>query len=278
MPISINDFQNTLDSSKIQGFVKLSGDGAVKSYGGGFFARHFGLYSKPTAEENNAVRRAFYESVMDTYNCRGELLAFLRQELGIDENEASTSGQQLSVRQAKDILQHVKAVVEEHTANVEERQSLLEDLAKRGFLVGAVRQHIVNSLAIENQDVAETKLHNDEAAEIRHYAMDATTNRMVRHNLFEQLQKDGLCQGEIGTQVRAMLRLDDEEAVLEQLTLQDRKRIHNLKYYTWVEQQGRTSEELNAQWYDREYWLGFQAQKDEIDKLIKAFNDEVAIA
>ena len=67
------------------------------------------------------------------------------------------------------------------------------------------------------------------------------------------------------------------DAMLE-LSYQDRKRIHNLKYYTWVEQQGRTSEELNAQWYDREYWLGYQSQKDEIDKLIKAFNDEVGIA
>ena len=65
---------------------------------------------------------------------------------------------------------------------------------------------------------------------------------------------------------------------MKELTYEDRKRIHNLKYYTWVEQQGRTSEELNAQWYDREYWLGYQAQKDEIDKLIKAFNDEVGIA
>ena len=32
-----------------------------------------------------------------------------------------------------------------------------------------------------------------------------------------------------------------------ELTYTNHKRIHNLKYYTWVEQQGRTSEELNAQ-------------------------------
>ncbi len=70
----------------------------------------------------------------------------------------------------------------------------------------------------------------------------------------------------------------ENTANMAELTLADRKRIHNLKYYTWVEQQGRTSDELNAQWYDREYWLGYQAQKDEIDKLIKAFNDEVGIA
>ena len=70
----------------------------------------------------------------------------------------------------------------------------------------------------------------------------------------------------------------ENTANMAELTLTDRKRIHNLKYYTWVEQQGRTSDELNAQWYDREYWLGFQSQKDEIDKLINAFNAEVGIA
>ena len=70
----------------------------------------------------------------------------------------------------------------------------------------------------------------------------------------------------------------ENTANMAELTLADRKRIHNLKYYTWVEQQGRTSDELNAQWYDREYWLGFQSQKDEIDKLINAFNAEVGIA
>ena len=67
-------------------------------------------------------------------------------------------------------------------------------------------------------------------------------------------------------------------ANMKELTYEDRKRIHNLKYYTWIEQQGRTSEELNAQWYDREYWTEIQGQRDEIDKLINAFNKEVGIA
>ncbi|MDO4568496.1 MAG: pyridoxal-5-phosphate-dependent protein subunit beta, partial [Clostridia bacterium] len=38
-----------------------------------------------------------------------------------------------------------------------------------------------------------------------------------------------------------------------ELTYEARKRIHNLKYYTWVEQQGKSVEELNAQWYDEDY-------------------------
>ncbi len=56
-------------------------------------------------------------------------------------------------------------------------------------------------------------------------------------------------------------------------TYWDRKRIHNLKYYTWVEQQGKTYEEIQAQWYDRDYWTSFQKQIPEIDELIKQFNE-----
>ena len=35
-----------------------------------------------------------------------------------------------------------------------------------------------------------------------------------------------------------------------ELSYFDKKRIHNLKYFTWVEQQGKDIEELDAQWYD----------------------------
>jgi cysteine synthase A len=62
---------------------------------------------------------------------------------------------------------------------------------------------------------------------------------------------------------------------LLELTYAERRRVHNLKYFTWVEQQGRTYEEIQAQWHDREYWRGFQSQADEIDSLIEAFNADV---
>ena len=37
---------------------------------------------------------------------------------------------------------------------------------------------------------------------------------------------------------------------LLELGYYDRKRIHNLKYFTWIEQQGREVSELNDQWQD----------------------------
>jgi cysteine synthase len=64
---------------------------------------------------------------------------------------------------------------------------------------------------------------------------------------------------------------------LVELTYQDRKRVHNLKYYTWVEQQGKTYNEIMDQWYDKDYWTGFQSQLEEIDEYISEFNDRVGL-
>ena len=60
---------------------------------------------------------------------------------------------------------------------------------------------------------------------------------------------------------------------VHELGYYDRKRIHNLKYYTWVEQQGKTYEEIQAQWYDDDYWTGIQALADPVDRLIEEFNN-----
>ena len=63
----------------------------------------------------------------------------------------------------------------------------------------------------------------------------------------------------------------------KELTYPERKAIHNLKYYTWVEQQRKSSEELNAQW-DPEYWrIRFEEEVKEFDRLITAFNTEVGL-
>ncbi len=65
---------------------------------------------------------------------------------------------------------------------------------------------------------------------------------------------------------------------MQELTYVDRRRVHNLKYFTWVEQQGKTYEEIQQQWYDRSYWTSFQQQVEEIDGLITEFNERVAKA
>jgi cysteine synthase len=65
---------------------------------------------------------------------------------------------------------------------------------------------------------------------------------------------------------------------MQELTYVDRKRIHNLKYYTWVEQQGKKTEELNALWYDtRNTWDAVHAQADSLDELINEFNEATGV-
>ncbi len=53
-----------------------------------------------------------------------------------------------------------------------------------------------------------------------------------------------------------------------------KKQLHNFKYFTWVEQQGKTSEELRQLW-DDDFWARVFAQDvvDEWDRLIEAFNE-----
>jgi len=59
---------------------------------------------------------------------------------------------------------------------------------------------------------------------------------------------------------------------IQELTYAERRRIHNLKYYTWVEQQGKTFEEIQAQWYSPAYWSDITGQAGAIDALIEEFN------
>jgi cysteine synthase A len=71
----------------------------------------------------------------------------------------------------------------------------------------------------------------------------------------------------MGTTTDAMVELD----------YNGRRRIHNLKYYTWVEQQGKTYEEIQAQWYDDDYWTAIQSQVEAVDRRIEAFNERAGL-
>ncbi len=63
-----------------------------------------------------------------------------------------------------------------------------------------------------------------------------------------------------------------------ELTYTERKRVHNLKYYTWVEQQQMDVEDLNAQWYDTKgTWDAVHAQAKELDELINEFNEATGL-
>lgn len=59
----------------------------------------------------------------------------------------------------------------------------------------------------------------------------------------------------------------------KELTYVDRKAIHNLKYFTWCEQQEKEIEDLNALWYDRDLWPTLFNQPQRWDELIERFNE-----
>ncbi len=72
--------------------------------------------------------------------------------------------------------------------------------------------------------------------------------------------------------------LGESTANMLELRYPDRKRIHNLKYFTWIEQQKKSLAELDEQWADYpDFWDRNHAQADEIDRLIRAFNERTGV-
>jgi cysteine synthase A len=65
---------------------------------------------------------------------------------------------------------------------------------------------------------------------------------------------------------------------MEELDHWARRRIHNLKYYTWIEQQQKEIPELNAQWDEyKTYWPTRLGMAAEYDQRIEAFNQKVGL-
>lgn len=64
---------------------------------------------------------------------------------------------------------------------------------------------------------------------------------------------------------------------VRELTYHDRKTLHNFKYFTWVEQQGRSVDELRQLW-DRDFWTEIFNVTDHWDKRIEEFNERVRSA
>jgi len=64
---------------------------------------------------------------------------------------------------------------------------------------------------------------------------------------------------------------------MKELNYNDRKAIHNLKYFTWVEQQAKEVEDLNQLWYDREIWNKLFLQLTHWDDLINEFNERTGL-
>ena len=64
---------------------------------------------------------------------------------------------------------------------------------------------------------------------------------------------------------------------MKDLTYDDRKAIHNLKYFTWIEQQGKDVEDLRQLWEDRHIWPQLFSQPARWDELINEFNERTEL-
>ncbi len=71
--------------------------------------------------------------------------------------------------------------------------------------------------------------------------------------------------------------LGQQTDYLKELNYRDRKAIHNLKYYTWIEQQKKELEDLNQLWYDRTIWQKIFSQAARWDELIDEFNHRTGL-
>jgi cysteine synthase len=63
---------------------------------------------------------------------------------------------------------------------------------------------------------------------------------------------------------------------MRELSFPDKRALHNLKYFTWVEQQQRSLADLERLW-EPDFWPETFAQVEEWDRLITAFNRRVGL-
>ncbi|HOC52481.1 MAG TPA: pyridoxal-phosphate dependent enzyme [Caldisericia bacterium] len=62
-----------------------------------------------------------------------------------------------------------------------------------------------------------------------------------------------------------------------ELSYYDKRRIHNLKYFTWVEQRGKRVDELEEQWNNENYFKEKFNSYKICDDLIREFNERVGL-
>ncbi len=100
---------------------------------------------------------------------------------------------------------------------------------------------------------------------------------MYQSRLAEARQERGELTATQAAVAHERWMLGESTANVQELGHWDRKRIHNLKYFTWVEQQGKETEELDRQWHDPGYWTEIQELVEPIDRLIAQFNEKVGL-
>ncbi len=89
------------------------------------------------------------------------------------------------------------------------------------------------------------------------------------HSTMEEMTARFGKMDEAEATARAHIFIDQKTDWIKEGTQETHRQWHNLKYFSWVEQQGKTVEELNAQ-MSKEWWLAEQSKVSEIDRQLSA--------
>jgi cysteine synthase A len=94
------------------------------------------------------------------------------------------------------------------------------------------------------------------------------------HSVMASMQENygAMDEAEATAAIRGLLQWQKTDWI-KRGTPENRRQWHNLKYYTWVEQQGKTVEELNAQ-LSQEWWHEHQQLVEEIDSRLLDWRKE----
>ena len=116
---------------------------------------------------------------------------------------------------------------------------------------------------LTNEDVLITIA--TDSAEMYGSRLEELTSEHGKYSLMQAAKDHEKCM--MGTTVDCM----------KELRYEDQLAIHNLKYFTWVEQQGMDVEDLRQLWYDRHLWPKIFSQPARWDELINEFNDKTGL-
>lgn len=159
-----------------------------------------------------------------------------------------------------------------------------EEKGREALVDNGVNPDLVNHLdllgisGIGNMIAAIKFAKYNELTEDDYVVSIATDSMQLYGSRLDELTRDRGAYSEIDAQ--RDIELSDAITMdhMKELSYYDKKAIHNLKYYTWIEQQGKDVEELNSQWYDHDsYWNNTFDQVETIDGLITEFNDRVGL-
>ncbi len=162
---------------------------------------------------------------------------------------------------------------------------LFNEPSGRSYLVSrGLPEEMVNSLDVLGISSIANLIGSIKMA--RYYEMNqddiifsvATDSMELYQSRIEELQEERGEYGEVQAAVdfeTCLLSLKTDH--VHELSYWDKKKIHNLKYFTWVEQLGKDVEELDRQWSDEDYWRKKYQSYKELDRLIREFNERTGL-